>query len=166
MSTRPKRKPRWLPTPDTLALALHRAAKPSASDIQDLVLTLQDAHRAMREGVATTRHWAVLAGALSTAQAIERRGIVRGLAGHLNAATIALDAIYARAMQTSTWRATALRYDELDAISTLVELHIFQIRQLGRAELLAAIASAANKIHANGDTVTFSQTTHLERLAA
>lgn len=166
MSTRPKRKPRWLPTPDTLALALHHAAKPPAADIQDLLHTLQDAHRAMREGVATNRHWAILAGALSAAQAIERRGIVRGLSGHLDAATTALDAIYLRAMKTGIWRATALRYDELDAIATLAELHTFQIHQLGRAELLAAINSAANKIRANGDTVTLSQTPNLERLAA
>ena len=167
MSTRPKRKPRWLPTPDTLALALHHAAKPSQEDRQEVLSVLHQAHSALRQGVATQLQWSMLSGSLETAQAIERKGIVRGLAGHLEAAQIALHTIYRRAAINGTWQPPVLHYQELDAISTFVDLHAYQINQLGRAELLAAIDAAANRIKTGGGSVcVLDQQQYQQQVAA
>jgi hypothetical protein len=167
MTTRPKRKPRWLPTPDTLALALHHAAKPSQADRQEVLQVLGEAFKALRQGVATQLQWSILSGALETAHAIERKGIVRGLAGHLEAAHIVLHTIYRRSAVNGTWVAPTLHYQELDALSTFVDLHTYQVNQLGRAELLAAIDAAANRIKTGGGSVcVLDQQQYQQQVAA
>ncbi|MBP7572587.1 MAG: hypothetical protein KA777_01285 [Rhodoferax sp.] len=168
MSTRHKRRYRPRPvTADTMALALHFAAKPSQADRQEVLGVLQQAHKALREGVATQMHWSILSGALETAQAIERKGVVRGLGGHLEAAQIALHTIWRRSAVNGAWRSPTLHYQELDAIGTFVELHTFQIHQLGRAELLAAMDAAARRIKAGGgDVCVLDQQQYQQQVAA
>lgn len=139
---------------NTLGLAIHSAAKPAQADRDQVLAVLRRSHKALREGVATEFDWSVVAGAGDVAKAIERQGIVRGLAEHLDTATRALQAIYDRAMASGSWRTTALHYYELDAIQTLVDLHAFQVNQLGRAELLRAIDAAQSQARAAGENVT------------
>lgn len=145
---------------NTLEIALHRAAKPAAADREEVLNMLRQAAQALREGVATELQWSIIAGAVDVAKAIEHQGIVRGLSEHLNTATQALQAVYDRAMATGTWRRTALWYQELDAVQTFVDLHTFQVNQLGRAEFLAAIDAAQAHIKANGDKVTLVRDFH------
>jgi len=152
--TRKPRRPRWHPTADTLTLALHNAAKPAKSDIDQLLAVLHDAHKALREGVATAQQWSVLAGCLDVALAIERQGVVRGLQEHLASAQAALQAIHARAETGAAWRPTALYFHELDAVRTFVHLHAMQIKHLGRAEYLRAITSAQGAVRSRRETVT------------
>lgn len=139
---------------NTLEIALHRAAKPAPADRAEVLNILRLAAKALREGVATELQWSIVAGGVDVAKAIERQGIVRGLAEHLASAEASLQAIYDRAMATGVWKPTALYYYELDAVQTFVDLHVFQVNQLGRAEFLAAIDTAQACIHANGDKVT------------
>ena len=108
MSNHKPRRPRWRPTGDVMLLAMHRAAKPPASDIEQVLDVLHAAHKALREGVATEQQWSVLAGCLDVALAIERQGVVRGLQEHLASAEKALQAVHDRANATATWRATPL----------------------------------------------------------
>ena len=154
MSNHKPRKPRWRPTGDVMLLAMHRAAKPPASDIDQVLDVVHAAHKALREGVATEQQWSVLAGCLDVALAIERQGVVRGLQDHLASAQTALQAVHDRANATPAWRATPLHWNELDSVHTFVDLHAFQLKQLGRAEYLKAIASAQGAVRSRGERAT------------
>jgi hypothetical protein len=149
-----RHKKRYRPRPialDTMALAKHFASKPCATDRADVLGPLTLAHTALRQGVATERHWSILAGALEAGKAIEKSGIVRGLAEHFACAETALVTIYHRATSGGTWAAPALHYQELDAVAVLVDLYSYQVGQLGRGELLACLTAAANHVRAHGD---------------
>jgi hypothetical protein len=153
-------------TADTMALATHFAAKPSVADRAEVLGILRQAIQALREGVATEHQWSVAAGSVTVALAIERQGIVRGLQGHLKTAEQALQDIYDRALRTGggRWVRVTLYYQELDALQTFMDLHAFQVKQLGRAEFLAAIDAAQKTTIAQGHTATLERNT--ERLAA
>lgn len=153
-------------TADTMALATHFAAKPSAADRAEVLGMLRQALTALRQGVATEHQWSVAAGSVTVALAIEHRGIVRGLLGHLKAAEQALQDIYDRALRTGggRWVRVTLYYQELDALQTFLDLHAFQVKQLGRAEFLAAIDAAQKDTIAKGHTATVAN--DLERMAA
>lgn len=157
-TTKPKK--RYRPRPvalNTLQLAVFRAAKPSKADVEDILGVVRTAFKALREGVATRAQWGILAGAVTTAKAIEHQGVVRGLQAHFEEADSALSAIYDRANLDSGWRAPTLYFDEMDAITGFVSLHSYQVRQLGRAEYVAACARAAGQIRATGCTLTFAR---------
>jgi hypothetical protein len=164
MSGRKPRRVRFAPVTNTMAIALHNAAKPNRSDVGELLDAIKGSFKALREGVATERQWSILAGTLDVALAVERQGVVRGLHGHLMAAEQALQTIYNRAMLSTGWQPTALHYRELDAIHTFVDLHAYQVKQLSRAEYLAAIRTAQARNRNLHNTVTV--VTDLERLAA
>ncbi|PHM20964.1 MAG: hypothetical protein CK604_00710 [Curvibacter sp. PD_MW3] len=154
MSRSPKPRKAYRPrliAVNTLEIALHRAAKPAAADREEVLNMLRQAAQALREGVATELQWSIIAGAVDVAKAIEHQGIVRGLAEHLASAEASLQTIYDRAIATGTWKPTALHYYELDAVQTFVDLHTFQVNQLGRAEFLAAVDTAQARINASGN---------------
>ena len=69
---------------------------------------------------------------------IERLGYVRGMRGHIEAAIIAIKAVLTRGTEFGPWRAPHLHLYEIDAISTMVDLHDHQLRQLSAAELHTA----------------------------
>ena len=157
-------------TAHTLATALHFAAKPSAADCAEVLAILHTALTALREGVATEHQWSIAAGAVSVAMAIERRGIVRGLAEHWQAADEALQAIYERAVRAGggvRYQRTALHYTELDALRAFAELHEWQIKQLGRGEFLESLADAQRAgINAGFKVTMVTDAADVERLAA
>lgn len=150
MSARKPRKPRWLPTADTMAIALHRAAKPPTADMDTVVHILQTSFAALRTATITELQFSILKGAIATAQMIERQGVVRGLTDTVALADTALDAIWDRITQHGTWGSTGLHHHELTAVAEFVTLHTFQCRQLSRAEYLRAINSARGVIGATG----------------
>ncbi len=153
-------------TADTMVLALHRAAKPAAADRAEVLDVLRSAIKALREGVATETQWAIAAGAVTVALAIERQGIVRGLMEHINTVSSALQDIYDRAIRTGggRWIRVTLYFNEIDALNDLLWLHSLQLDQLGRAEFLAAIDKAQKHTITQGHTATVVR--DLERLAA
>ena len=152
MSARKRYRPRQI-TFDTLGVALRRAAKPPAADREEILSLLHLAHKALREGVATELQWSIIAGAVDVSLAIERQGVVRGLQEHLKSAEHALQSVYDRAMLAGSWKPTSLHYQELDAVLTFVDLHTFQVNQLGRAELLKAIGIATRQVTNSGANV-------------
>lgn len=154
MSTRPPRRVRWHPTPDTLAIALHKAAKPAANDVDEVLTVVRQAARALREGVATEHQWSVLSGSLAVSLTIERQGVVRGLREHLDRAEAALQTIYNRAQRTGAWRPPVLHFHEIEAVNTFVDLHAFQARELSRAEFLRAIDTTTSQVRSSGGAVT------------
>lgn len=147
---RPKRKPRYPAVVNTMDLVSRRVALVTPADLADVMEPLQTAFTALREGVATEWQWSVLASAMNCAQAIEKQGVVRQLAGHLRAAELALQSIYNRAMATGRWQATALYYIELDAIDTAIDLHKFQLQQLSTGEVIKALDYAQAEVRSSG----------------
>lgn len=166
MSGKKPRRARWLPTADTMAIALHKAAKPPRADVDEVMAATRAAFKALREGVATEYQWSILAGSLDVALAIERQGVVRGLQEHFKSAEAALQTIYDRARRPQGWFPTALHFQELDAVREFINLHDYQVRQLSRAEFIAAIDLAQAQIRSNGNTVTLLKNPEFERLAA
>ncbi len=75
-----------------------------------------------------------------------------------------LQTIYDRATSSGRWLRVTLWFDERDALNNFLELHTFQMNQLGRAEFLAAIDAAQKHTLNQGHTVTLAR--NLERLAA
>lgn len=169
MSANKKPRKAYRPKPvctDTMRLAQHFAAKPSAQDRGEVLGMLNAAIKALREGQATEDQWSVVAGSVTVAMAIEHQGIVRGLKEPLMTADDALQTIYARATATGQWTRVTLYFHELDAISQFVELHTFQVNQLGRAEFLKAVDAAHKKIRAKGQRCTLIRNPQPERMAA
>lgn len=154
MSGHKPRRPRWLPTGHTMAIALNLAAKPDPADIEQILQAITDAVRALREGVASEHQWSIVAGSVDVARAIERQGVVRGLHEHLDSADSALKSIRTRALSTGRWAPTLLHYFEIDAMQAFIGLHTFQTRQLSRAEYRRAIDSATGEIRGTGSHVT------------
>ena len=73
---------------------------------------------------------------------LERAGYMRGLLGHIEAAICACSAIHDRAMATGSWKPVPVTLAELDAITTMEDLHDMQLRQLTGGEL----ATIVNKV--------------------
>jgi len=149
---------------NTMAIAIDGASKIRKADLDQVLAELRSAFKALREGVATQLQWSILAGSVDVAKAIERQGVVCKLHDYLVRADEALLAIYNRANTLHGWYPTALYFDELDAVDTFVDLHAFQLRQLGLAEYLAAVESTSNRLRGNGGQVTIVR--DFERLAA
>lgn len=171
MTTNKKPRKSYRPRPvtaDTMALALHFAAKPAEADRNDILGTLAKAIKALREGVASEHQWAIAAGAVTVALAIERKGIVRGLMGYITTVGNALEDIHARALRNGNgrWVRVTLYFNEIEALNDLLWLHKLQLSKLGRAEFLAAIDKAQKHTISQGHSATIVSTTNLERLAA
>lgn len=151
--TKPRRyRPRTV-TADIVTLAMHRASKPPAEDIEAVLAPMRAAFKALREGVATELQWSVLASSVNVAMTIENQGVVTGLAAHLKAAETALQGIYRRAMHAGAWKPTALYYQEIEAIDEFIPLNKFQLEQLSRGEVIKALDKAEAVIRSVGGTV-------------
>lgn len=149
---RKPRRPRYV-SPNPMRLARNAASKLTPGEVASAIDPLRLAAKHFREGVASEREWALLASAVNVAKAIERQGVVRGLGGHLDHAETALNAIDRRAMATAAWRPTALYWQEIEQINSLVDLHEFQLQQLSYGEAHRATRSAAIAVHQVGGLV-------------
>ncbi len=152
--TRPQRRTQHLRVP--LQIAVENATKLTPTEMASIMEPVMQAHKHLREGVATEMDWCVLCSSINIARRIEKQGVVRGLAEHLHSAEQALQTIEVRANRTGTWTPTALYYQELDAVSTGIELYQYQCEQLSAAELKRAIAAAVGEIRSTGGRVITS----------
>jgi hypothetical protein len=154
---KPPRRVRWPSILNTVEIVKAAVAKPPKHDVDEVMRIMTAASKAMREGVATEMHWSILAGAVSMGQAIERQRMVRGMSGHLTSTEQALDTIFKRAHRTGAWKSPSLYFDEIDMITTFINLHNFQVRQLSRGEYQDVIASAGGQIRASGCSVNLER---------
>lgn len=145
--------PRQKPYVDTIGKALFRAARLSQAEIASTIGPARQCFTRLREGVATEDQHTVLYTILRIAQGIEESGIVRGLHEHIASALQAMDAIRARALASGAWRPTALHYYELEAITTMLDLHEFQLRQLSAGELTAIARKLIARTQSSGGTL-------------
>lgn len=154
---RQPRRTRWPAILNTLEIVKDAVAKPPKHDVDEVMRIMTAASKAMLQGVATEKHWSVLAGGVSMGQAIERQGVVRGMSEHLASTEQALNTIFKRAHTSGAWKSPTLYFDEIDMISTFINLHDFQVRQLSRGEYSDVIASAGGQIRASGCSVNLEQ---------
>lgn len=166
MSSHKPRRPRWPAINNTFAVAQDRASKLDPADIVQIMQTITLSAKALREGVATELQWSIVAGSIDMAHAIERLGIVRGMHEHWASADDALQSIHARATESGQWIPPTLHYFELDAMSSFIGLHAFQLRQLSLAEYRRAITSAAGQIQGAGNHVIVNKIRELSGVAA
>lgn len=157
---RKPRRPRWVESVNTFDIALFRATKLTQDEIAARMDPLRDAHRALREGRSTELQWLLIASAVTVSLSIEAQGVVRGLREHLNSADLALVAIEKRARKTpGTWTPTALYFNELDSVTTFLDLFEFQLQNLSAKEYDQAYSHAiADTIRTGGLPVTVKPT--------
>jgi hypothetical protein len=154
---RQPRRTRWPAVLNTLEIVKNAVAKPPKHDIDEVMRIMTAASKAMLQGVATEKHWSILAGGVSMGQAIERQGIVRGMKEHMASTEQALNTIFKRARTSGAWKSPTLYFDEIDMITTFINLHDFQVRQLSRGEYSDVIASAGGQIRASGCSVNLER---------
>ena len=123
---------------DTLDKAIKRASRLTEAEIRETMDAVRHCATRVREGVATELQVQALRTTMLIALEIERLGYVRGMRGHIEAALIAIKAILTRGIEFGTWRPVTLHYYELDAITSAVDLHDHQLRQLSAGELHTA----------------------------
>ena len=154
MSAQKPRRVRWHPTASTLVIAANNVSKPAPADINDVMRTMRTAAAAFCEGHGGNDHWAVLAGHVDMAPAIERQGVVRGLAEFWQQADEVVRALYSRADIRGEWVSPTLYADEINALNKFLDMHHYQIQQLSRSEYSAAIKSAHGRIRGQGFRVS------------
>lgn len=131
---RKPRKPRHVRT-DTLTAAQLRASCLTSTEIASIMDLVRECFAHVRTATATELQHQVLHSTLVIAQEIERAGIVRGLVEHIDLALAASSAFNTRSLASGAWQASACHFHELDAISSMLDLHAFQLEQLSAAEL-------------------------------
>lgn len=136
-----------------IALAMNRATRLTVAERERIMVPLRAAVAALRQGVATEYEWMMAVTAVNIGDAIERQGIVRGLAGHLRDIDRALKGICDRAMETGEWHAPALHLEELDLMDLIVDLHGHQLRSLSFGEFSQARDKAIQQTYTDGGRV-------------
>lgn len=149
---RAPRRPRPIAT-NPIALAMNRATRLTVSERERIMVPLRAAVAALRQGVATEYEWMMAVTAVNIGDAIERQGVVRGLAGHLRDIDRALKGICDRAMETGEWRAPALHLEERDLMDLIVDLHGHQLRSLSFGEFNQARDKAVQQTYTDGGRV-------------
>lgn len=131
------RKPRKLRhvRTDTLLAAKLRASRLTPTEIASIMNQVRECFAHVRTATATELQHQVLHSTLTVAQEIERAGTVRGLVEHIDLALSASSTYSARCLASGAWLASACHFHELDAISSMLDLHAFQLEQLSAIEL-------------------------------
>lgn len=135
----------WTP----MRIATGQATRLTAKELASITGPLTTATEAMAQGKGDRRVWEHLCSALNTGRAIEAGRVVRGMAGHFDDIERVLEAIAARAGEHNTpptWTAPALRFNEMEAVRLLAELHTFQLSQLSYGEYRAAVELAIARV--------------------
>jgi hypothetical protein len=123
------------PGPDLMKTVRLRATRLTPQELGEIMVEIRACAARLREGVATELQFEILHTTMQLALEIELRSHFRGMHEHINTAQVALATIHARATASGGWKPTALYWNELDAIASMVELHELQLMQLTAAEI-------------------------------
>ncbi|MDR6521811.1 hypothetical protein J2789_004501 [Variovorax paradoxus] len=134
---RPPRRPRRMAV-NLVNIAAARATLLTQAERNQVLDPLRGAVAALRRGVATEIEWQLACTAVNIGDAIEKQGVVRGLAEHLHSIDLALFEIGKRARAGGEWRSPALYYEERDLMDLLVDLHSHQVKSLSYGEFIRA----------------------------
>ena len=133
------------------AAAVEGSSALDAQEIAAVIDPLRRAVDALRTGAASFDDWLRLASVVNIANAIERQGVVRGMASELAKCEAAVQAIGDRTGDThATWKSPTLYAAEIVATSDLVHWHKFQLEQLSYKEYAQARDYAVAKVRSSG----------------
>jgi len=144
---------RWSPYVDTMATVKLRATCLTPEEIKDTITPTQTSLQRLCEGVGTYDQFVVIQTAFLIGQLIEESGVVKGLHEHFARAEHSLDNIHARAIAAGTWQAPALEFHEIEALTTALDLHEFQLGQVSAGELHAITRKLTARTLCAGGTV-------------
>lgn len=140
-----------------MALAKHFAGVFNANELARIKAQMHRHYEALRTGTATRVNFAGICTYSELGLAIERQGIVRGLFRQLAEAEEVLKAIKARCDIPTGWKPPVLNWKELDTLTELRVLHLFQLQQLSYAEYQRAWLDMLNNVQLAGGEVIQEQ---------
>ncbi len=139
---------------DAIGMAIHGARLLGDDERARILQPLQAAFTRLRQGIGDYADWARLASTMNVAQAIERQGVVRGLAGHLHSAELTLQTMHRRAEEDAGSRYPyAMHLAEIETLHTAVDLFAFQLSKLSRSEYRRACDYAVAEVLGTGGRV-------------
>lgn len=138
------------PAVDLVRKAAMHASRLTEAEIRETMVPILLCLRLTCAGVAKEVHVDVLRTTMLLALEIERLGVVRGMAGHFEAAAIAIKSITNRASETGQWQPAVPPLYEIDAITCAVDLHDHQLRQLSAGELRRAVKRVIAQAQSQG----------------
>lgn len=133
-----------------IALALHKATGFTSLELSRIEAQLRDHFGALRSGGGTRYHFAGVCTACELGLAIESRGIVRGLRDQLQAAERLLLELKSKAEIGGGWINPILTGPQLSQLDELIDLHLFQLKQLSYGEYQAAWRLMVGRVTSSG----------------
>jgi hypothetical protein len=143
------RRRRVVPT-NPIALALHKAAGFTSLEFLRIEEQLRGHFDALRSGGGTRYHFAGVCTACELGLAIESRGIVRGLRDQFQAAERLLLELKGKAEIGGGWINPILTGPQLSQLNEMVDLHLFQLKQLSYGEYQAAWRLMVGRVTSSG----------------
>lgn len=151
--TKPRTHRKWHAKRNPFEHLQAHASLLTPAEIEQVQAPKRAALESARRATLSRREWEVLCTALHVAEAIETKGVVRGLAQVLTAARQVLEATGESMDLPTGWTPHALRGPELDALDTLIWTHQRQIEQLQYNEYQAACALAEGRVASHGGVI-------------
>lgn len=145
-----------MPAHDPMRTAMAHAGLITPAELERHLHPLRHSAEQARLGLLTEGQWLVLCTALNDGRAIEHLGVVRGFAADLQVIHDELTMIGNRATQHDTrpWKPGACHASELAAVSDLVRIYSFQIKNLSFGEYQAAHTLALARVRSMGGEVS------------
>lgn len=135
---------------NNLEVAAWGVALVCKDDLRDIIYPITAAVSALREGDCSHTDWAVLAGCMNIAQAIEKGGVVAGLKKYLLSAELALESFEAHCMASGRWVPQGMPPSDFEHVHAGVKFHEYQLRQLSNSELQKAVEYAEAEVLSSG----------------
>lgn len=153
-ASRAKRQARALDC-DLISKVLSNVAKLTPDEVAQAITPMRAAMLHLKRRTATEMDFKWLTTCAQIGMSIERQGVVRGLAQHLQAALDVCRAIDDRARATGQWCSPCLRGSEIETLDTAIDLHEYQLQKLSYGEFINASEHAARYARSTGGEVTY-----------
>lgn len=144
------------PRVNPIALVVKNSGRLSPAEVRAELLPMARAHDAMRKATSTRLDWLLLCTAVNHATAMSDMGIVKVPGNQLQAAEDVLTNIEQQCQRTDgTWAPTALRHNELSALTDLLNIYSVMVREVYRNEWTEVQRKAIARVEsAGGDVLT------------
>jgi hypothetical protein len=158
-ASRAKRQARTLDY-DLISKVLDNVGRLTPSEVAQAITPMRAAMLALKRRTATELDWMWLVTCAQVGMSIERQGVVRGLAQHLQDALDVCSTIADRAHTSGQWCSPCLRGDEIETLDTAIDLHEYQLQQLSYGEYTQACERARKHVSSTGGQVVHVEGLH------
>ena len=147
------RQPRPLKNP-IISVALY-ATLLTEAEVQHHMAPIRRCEAQLAQGAASSTQLSVLETSIKISQQVEKSRIVTGLADIIEAGRAALYAIRQRSCSDdNTWQPATPTADELDAVTTAMTMHQFQLRKVTAGEICKITDRIIAQAKSSGDGFT------------